>query len=412
MPVDFNRVPPRVTVPPAPQPSKPVWGGLLLVVMCAGAVLAIFLWPAGWPTNTSWFWFCVIGYPLLTWGFMLVSWLGYGYVCRNGAIATNRVSDEAEQARHAVASRPLTILGHAWCFSSNDAENALQGVSDGSVRAEPRPSRAVPNRDVNARWIEIPDQPVPAGNALEEHLRHDAVCKWLLHRLVSGIAEQLRALPARTSIQVELYVHSKLKLAVVQQHLQEALIGKTQRLRVRFVSGDEAVPLFRADAWMDSRNPEVAHLLVAIELRNAVSEELTDSVAEAGVALLVGHPRLAQGVVRSSLRLHRPAKGSQEAIATTLGLAARWGHTAIERVRAVWVHGVSSEHAGEIRHSAQLAEQTRWMALENSVGDCSGAGAWLAVALAAASAELTGEPQLVLNQEGDELVALVCEKQT
>jgi Uncharacterized protein conserved in bacteria (DUF2345) len=75
MPIDFARVPPRVAVPEPPRPSKLLWAVQLGVVMCLGAALAIFLWPAGRPTNTLWFWFCVIGYPMFAWAFLLCCYL-------------------------------------------------------------------------------------------------------------------------------------------------------------------------------------------------------------------------------------------------------------------------------------------------------------------------------------------------
>jgi hypothetical protein len=62
MPIDFNRVPLRVEVPPPPQPSMIVWIVLLVLALGAGARLTITLWPAGRPTNTLWFWFCIVGY--------------------------------------------------------------------------------------------------------------------------------------------------------------------------------------------------------------------------------------------------------------------------------------------------------------------------------------------------------------
>ena len=150
MPVDFQRVPPGLSVPPVPQPSKPVWAAVLLMVMSAGAALTVMLWPAERPSSTPWFWICLLGYPLLIWTFMLSSWLGYGYVRRNGAIATNRVSEQTEQLCHVVAGRPLAILGHAWCFSSKDTENALKSLLDGSVQVKPHPSGAIADSDVIA----------------------------------------------------------------------------------------------------------------------------------------------------------------------------------------------------------------------------------------------------------------------
>ncbi|OMG75427.1 hypothetical protein [Burkholderia ubonensis] len=412
MPVDFNRVPPRVEVPPPPQVSMIVWTVLLVLVTGAGAGLTIMLWPTGRPTNTLWFWLCVAGYPLMAWTLLLCSWLGYGYARRNQAIATNRVSDDAEQACHAMAGRPLAILGHAWCFAAHDSENSLEGILTGTELAKLRPSGAVADSEVKARWLDIPGMRFYPGNELAEHARHHAVCTWLLERLIDRLLPQLNTLPPRTKLQVELHHRSRLKSEAVETRLQEMLAERVPVLKVDVVPGEYTIPLFRTDAWHDNRDVNTAHLLVAVELRDAISAVLSDGVAEAGVALLVGRPRHTTAAMPIGLRLHRPAKGTLDAAARTIELAARWGQSSRDRLRTVWAHGLTSDSGSAVRQAASFPEETRWIALETSVGDCSGAGPWLAVALAAESARTTGDPQIVLCGEGKELIALMCRKQT
>ncbi|RQR66284.1 hypothetical protein DIE18_00595 [Burkholderia sp. Bp9125] len=412
MPVDFNRVPPRVAVPPPPQVSMIVWTVLLVLAMGAGAGLTIMLWPTGRPTHTPWFWLCAAGYPFMACTFLLCSWLGYGYARRNQAIATNRVSDEAEQACHAMASRPLAILGHAWCFAANDSENSLDGILTGTELAKLRPSGAVADSEVNARWLDIPEMRFHPGNELAEHARHHAVCTWLLERLIYRLLPQLNTLPPRTKLQVELHHRSRLKSEAVETRLREVLAQRVPVLKVNVVPGEHTIPLFRTDAWLDNRDVNTAYLLVAVELRDAISTVLSDGVAEAGVALLVGSPRLTSPAMPVGLRLHRPAKGTLDAVARTIEFAARWGQSSRDRLRTVWAHGLASDGASAIRQAASFPDETRWIALETSVGDCSGTGSWLAVALAAESARTTGDPQIVLCGEGKELIALMCRKQT
>ncbi|MEX3917146.1 hypothetical protein AB4Y43_13045 [Paraburkholderia sp. BR10872] len=412
MPVDFKRVPPRVEVPPAPRASIIAWTVLLVLILGVGAGLAIMLWPTGRPTNTLWFWFCVAGYPFLAWAFLLFAWLGYGYVRRNQAIATNRVSDKAEQACHAVAGRPLAILGHAWCFAANDSENSLEGILTGAELAKLRPSGAVPASEVNARWLDIPDMHFHPGNELAEHARHHAVCTWLLARLIDRLLPQVRGLPPGTKLKIELHHQSRLKSEAVETRIRGLLAEQVPALKVDMGSGEQGHSLFRTDAWLDNRDDNIAYLLVAIELRDAISALLSDGVAEAGVALLAGHPRLVSPVMPVGLRFHRPAKGTFDTAARTLKLAARWGQSSCDGLRTVWAHGLTSDSASAVRQSTSFPEETRWFPLETSVGDCSGAGPWLAVALAAESARTTGDPQLVVCGEGKELIALTCRKQT
>jgi hypothetical protein len=64
-----------------------------------------------------------------------------------------------------------------------------------------------------------------------------------------------------------------------------------------------------------------------------------------------------------------------------------------------------------VRSSPRFSEQTRWVDLGATVGTCDGAGGWLATALAAEHASVTDDPQLILTQEGSDMIALVCKKQ-
>lgn len=410
MPVDFNRVPLRVTVPPAPRATMVVWAVVLVLMMSGGGGLIIALWPAD--RSTSELWFCASVYPLLAWAFLLFAWLGHGYTRRNQAIATNLVSDEAEQACNVTASRPLAILGHAWCFSADDSENSLEELLRQTERAKPRPSGAVADREVDARWLDIPDMYFRPGNKLAEYARHQAVCRWLLERLINPLTLQLQALPRQTKLQVELAHRSRLKSGVVEARIRELLAERIPALTVDVVSSEHRISLFRTDAWHDNQDVNTAYLIVAIELRDAISAVLSDGVAETGVALLVGRPRLVSPALPNWLALHRPAKGKFDAAATTLEAAIRWGQSSRGRFRTVWAHGVARDSMSMVPQAVLFADETRWISLETLVGDCSDSGSWLAVALGAENARMTGEPQLVLCGEGEELMALTCKKRT
>ncbi|PLZ04031.1 hypothetical protein CY652_03425 [Burkholderia sp. WAC0059] len=413
MPIDFARVPPRVAVPEPPRPSKLLWAVLLGVVMCLGAALAIFLWPAGRPTNTVWFWFCVIGYPMLAWTFLLCCYLGYSYARRSGAIANNRVSDDEELKCHKLASAPLAVLGHAWCFSCDDQENGIEGLVNGSLTMGTRSSRAVPGLDVNARWLEIPQKPFYAGNELTEHARHRVVSDWLLNSLVDRMGTELATLPGRTALQVDLCIRSEMDLADVRARLLDLISARVPSLRVAVNVSGEHLSLFQADAWHDGLKSGEARFLIAIQLRRAVSERLQDGVAETGVALLLGHPDIVRNMPekRTLLSLHRPATGASDAVSRPLELATRWGQADSIRIKTVWGHALSEELVRSVKSVSRFDEKTQWIDVGAMAGTCDGAGAWLATALAAEHASLTGDPQLVLAEDSTDMIALVCRKQ-
>jgi hypothetical protein len=410
MPIDFERIPPRLPVPPPARPSIILWTFLLALTVALGAGLTVMLWPKGAPSNTLWFWCCAAIYPIFVWSALLCCSLGIGYAKRSEAIAVNRVSDSIEQERHELARKPLVVLGHAWCFSFNDEENDAEGVFNGSLQLRSRPSVGQLGTDVRARWLEIPGEPFYSGNVLYEHERHKALCDLLLNRLVESIGSALTALPLHTVLHVDLCVKSLVRLHRVQARLQDLILAKAPSLQIKVTASEDHVSLFRADDWHDQLRPGEVRLLLSLQLRRAISELLEDGNAEGGVALLVARP----GAVCSdtSLRLHRPAMGRVDAEGEPFARALRWGGVEASQIRTIWSHALADELAHPVRASPQFSQDLQWTDVSATVGQCDGAGAWLALALALEHARLTGGPQLVLSQQGDELIALVCRTST
>jgi len=408
MPVDFNRVPPRVTVPAAPKPSILAWGLLLAVILAASSALSILLWPKGTPVNTLRFVACAAGYPVLGWAFLLVLRLLYGHVRRSQALATNRVSDEAEAACHRLASVPLAILGQAWCFSSNAEDNAVEGVQGNTLKLVTRNSAHAPDKAVRARWIELPASPFFPGNALAESARHRTVLGWILNELIGKLEPQLKALRTSTRLKVQMHGQTRLKIDAVEALLREQLTKTVPFLRLEISTSEAVPPLFATDAWVDNRQRGGVCLFIAVQLRNAISELISDGLAEAGAALLVGPVRFAEGAVQSTVRLHRPAQGSFDNASVGLDLAVRWGRTTFARASPAWSHGVADEQMEALRPQREATDRLRVCALEHSVGNCSGAGSWLALAFAAECAHRSEKEQLVIAGEGDGFTTLVC----
>ncbi|WP_432258828.1 hypothetical protein [Cupriavidus sp. TMH.W2] len=411
MPIDFARVPPQVPVPALPRPSKLIWSALLVGVLCLGAALTILLWPAGRPTNTVRFWFYVAGYPVMTWALMLSGYLGFSSIRISQALAINRASEIMEEACHAMAGKPRVMLAHAWCFSCDDQENSAQGIVDGTLRIAPRPSGADPGVDVNARWLQIPDRPFYPGNELTEHSRHRVVCDWLLQRLVEQIGKELAQLPADTFLHVDLCIRSSVELSELHARLEALIRAKAPAIRLKIDASPDHLSLFSIDTWHDRLQPGDAQLLVSIQLCNAISERLPDGAAEAGVAILLGSAGRTRSPATNTpkLHIHRPAIGGPDAAVQTVGLGVRWGQASASQVKTIWSHVPSEDFARPIK--AAFSDGAKWVQVDKTIGDCAGTGGWLATALAAEHALLTGEPQLVLSQQGSDMVALICRTQ-
>jgi hypothetical protein len=408
MPVNFHRVPPRVFVPAPPRPSVLFWSALLIVVLGAAIALTIVLWPPDKPTNVPLFWLCCLVYPCALWSFFFALSLGYGHMRRDTARADNLARDKIEAQCHEEASRPLSVLGHAWRFAGDRDANDLEGVVSGTTRLSVRPSGADPDSDVHARWLEIPGKPFYPGNVLGEHQRHRVVSEWLLAELMGEIAPGLEALPAGCALQVHLSLQSLLDPQDVGADLKKLLLTKAPALRVTATSSADDLPLSEVDKWHDDMRTNDAQLLIAIHLRRAISRRLVDGEAEAGVALLLGPPGVAcPSVPPPALNLHRPATS---AAAKALNLATHWAKAEAAQIGAIWCHLPSEELVQEVK-SLPDYQQAQWIDIGESVGNCAGAGAWLATVLAIAHTFRTSSPQLVLSQHGHNMIALVCKKQ-
>jgi hypothetical protein len=411
MPVDFSRIPPRVDVPDLARPSIVGWALLLCLLVVGCTAMAVFVWP-GAKSDSVLFWFCAIVFPIFAWSFLLSCRFAYLFGRINSALATNRTCDAIEIECHESSSGPLAVLGYVWKFSSDEEENALGGLVDGKTKLRPVSSLAKPNTDVIARWLDVPGLEFYAGNALTEHARQTSVCEWLLSQLVNEIAPQLQRLPARASVIVDLCIDSVLEHATVGEKLLSLLKHTLRPSRIVVNPPKRELSLFHADSWFDDGHPDRVNLLVAIQLRNAVSATLANGVAETGSMLLVSSPSIARHIgEKSVLSLHRPAKGTTEELVETLKLAVRWGKTSLVDVGATWRTGLSKQAVRSIRSSCQFGRNTGTVNLDASVGNAGIGRAWLAATLGAANAAATNEPQLVIAQEGNDLLALVYEKQ-
>ncbi|WP_158940300.1 hypothetical protein [Burkholderia sp. S171] len=413
MPIDFARVPPKVAVPELPRLSLTVWAFLFVLVTSGGAGFAIYTLPPGTSSDTAWFWICVAVFPVLAWTFLLFARLTFLHVQRATAIATNRVSDRELDKCHARASEPLALIGHAWIFSGVDEENEASGITDGAVQLKPRASLASSNSDVTARWIDIPGRSFNAGNAFSERRRHIEIIEWLLECLITRLAPQLRRLPSSTSLRVTLSLSAHVDEKLVGQRLAIMLANLHLGIDVTVDATNEKVSLFEVDSWLDDINDRTVHLLVALQLRNAISNLLEKRMAEAAVALLVGHSSLAAVYADgSSVRVHRPERGPRETPDEILASAARWGRSAMSEIDTAWTCDVSPNSYLSIRSSKHFDPRTGLCDLNATIGDCGYANQWLTLALAARQSTDSGFPQSIIVQEGEELIALTCKKHT
>jgi hypothetical protein len=83
-----------------------------------------------------------------------------------------------------------------------------------------------------------------------------------------------------------------------------------------------------------------------------------------------------------TMHVHRPSKGAQDEIDSTLALATRWGESRAPEFKAAWERSVSPPFRTAIQSSSEVDTNTSLISLDTRVGDCGIAGSWLALDLA------------------------------
>ncbi|XQU73490.1 hypothetical protein EPAKOI_001211 [Cupriavidus sp. H18C2] len=406
MPVNFERIPPRVAVPPPPRASVALWAGLFFIITCSGAGLATVLWADSGRDSTLWFWYCAVIFPMLIWGLVLCIYRGLIHARRAEAMAINRVSEKLEQAQHQQASLPLHVMGYAWCLPLAGDVSA-ERVLSGNIKMSARTSAAYPDIEVRAHWLDVPGRRFYSGNVLLEHERHQALCRWLVPQLVGRVRSGLAELPARTTLNVDVYVHPLVDPTEVAAQVEDLILAEAPHLQVGVRTSAQNASLFLVDAWHDQSKPQHARLLVSLQMQRAISHVLPDGAVEAAVAILVAHPdNLTKRA--APLHLHRPSKGGVDHHQEVLDLALRWSGVTAAQVQTIWGDNVPTEIIRPIPPVAEATPRTDWVDVKTTVGDCGMAGSWLAVALALDHARQSGNPQLVVSRSATELIAIGC----
>lgn len=382
-----------------------------IAIVGGGTALSLYMWPASRSTDSPLFWIRTVGYPLLAWVFLWSAKLASAHTRRSVALAKNEVGERYELACHAQASRPLAMLGYAWRFSADNAENSVDAIVSGEVRMVARTSAAFPKSETKSRWIAIPEKPFYPGNELSEHSKHEVIIAWLIDELLEPLRGDLGRLPAGTCVRVCSIFASSLAPEEVCTDIEKRLLGWFPHLSIVMSKKTDALPLFNVDTWADDLSPNETQLLIAIQLRRAISEELPEGSAEAGVALLVGPPCHDKSQA-TDLHLHRPARGDTTSAGEVTALATRWGRSNGTEVGVVWTDALTNEAMTQLRSARVASDGATWIDLRRTIGDCGLAAPWLGVALAAEQAAQTGSPQLVIAQEGDQITALVCRRQS
>lgn len=393
MPIDFGALPPRAAISDARKAIIP-WLIALIFVLSAGAAISIMSWPAGRPTQTLWFWIRTFGLPLLVWLFSYSSWRFMHANRLRNALVDNAAIDGKERQLHADASVPLMVIGESW---------RTPGIADQGGRKD---VIKVGESDKMAELC-IPGTPFFLGNSADEVHRHAALLEWLLVELLRPLVHELKDSRTAVWLCLDSMLSDELAKAAIARAWAALGLGRPEKVQLR-----EAMTLYAIDGWLDGRTFYCRHLAIAVQLRSAISGELRAGQAEAGAAVLLGG---VQAGARDSTALvcaHRPARCRIESLDKGIANALRWGHSADGSIETTWNSGLDEPLAKAFRSLGTPVSGVPAIELAQTVGDAGVATPWLALALAAAKTRASGGAQLILNQQGGDLVAMICRKKT
>lgn len=392
MPVNFEALPARRVIPNTRRPTL-----LLLItliaIMAAGATISIATWPAERPTQTPWFWVRSFGLPFLAWLLIYSGWRFLGANHLQNTLADNAAIDRQEEQLHTDASVPFAVIEQSWRFSGVVGQSSVEEAT-----------RSRESEEITG--LVIPDRPFFRGNRADEVERHTALLEWLLVELVGPLALDLKA-SRRTKIWLGLD-------STLSSESAEAAIARAWTALglegVEEVQLLESLPLYTIDGWLDTSTGHMRHLVLAIQLRGAISGEMQPGQAEAGVAVLLGDVLVGLRNATALAYAHRPTRSDMESIPSGVANALRWGRCSDGSVDVVWNAGLAEPLLKAFKSLGGAVNDAPAVEVTQTIGNAGVATPWLALALAAANAKEGAGTHLILDQQEGDLVAMVCRR--
>jgi hypothetical protein len=363
MPVDFDALPARATVPPE---RKAVVPGLiaLVILVAVGAAISIATWPAGQSTQAPWFWARTFGLPSLMWLLLCSAWrFVHAHRVRN-ALADNEAIDRKERRLHADASVPFAVVGQSWCFSSVAERNRLE---DAMKAHEPAGGPSM------VSGLVVPGRAFFRGNEADEARRQATVLEWLLVELVRPFAHDLKG---SRGTAVRLCLDSDLTADAAEASVSRAwaTLGLRQAEKVQLT---EEMSLYAVDAWLDKVMLHQRHLAIAVQLRGVISGRLQMGQAEAGAAVLLASTSAESPDPAAIICAHRPSKSVAESLEGGVANALRWGHCAEGTIETRWNAGLAEPLATAFKSLEGPVNDAPAIELARTIGDVGVATPWL-----------------------------------
>jgi hypothetical protein len=397
MPVDHQQLPGEEPESAA-APSKLVWVSVFVVLLAVGGAATVLLWPKHMPTNDWRFWTALVVLPSALASFIVSRSFSAYEAAKLDVQARNEVASAYNQRVFDAASRPFSILAATYRFSCDRKENSLGGVRDKSMKLVSQAAIARDAPPVHARWLMVPSFELAAGPLTADKKRHIEAAKWLFAELLDELAQAIKALPQRTSLDVHFAMSSLLST----EERDGLWNDKWEKLNLRpadIAINDSNVDLMTLDGWLD-RTIETAEnkaqLILAIQLTALQSASPSPGSAEAAVALLL-LPKVEATRHRlvSEADLHRPVRGRFEQANEALRPALKWAGSEAPDIKGIWQAGFDATQWGHVvSEGCLLGLSNDAIKIDQSIGFAGVAAPWLAVAVAAKSLSDTAPRQI------------------
>ena len=405
MAVDFSKLPPEKPVP-NDEPSRLVWTVVFFVIVLAGVFAVLLLWPEGEPTQTPWFWTCVTVYPIGVATFVVSRRYSVYEGRRLDAIAWNDARNKYVEGVFDQASRPLAVLVATNRFSSDEKENELRNLLDGSLTLEPRMAAKPDAPPVNARWFEMLHKNENDNRSMTDEERRRHVLSWAFGTLLADVEETVRRLPEELKLSVQLALPGLSEddeaLSLWDDHWEKSGL-RPVRATVSYVSPG----LMRLDAWLDRVNKKLdqeARLFVFVRLNPVLQAVPPEGSAEAAVAILVVPDSVQRKFNLPSAALVCRPNGIEDCSPEiALARALQWGHAEPSDIKRIWQSGLDGNAANAATKAVVKAGiGVKASNVDYMVGHAGDVAPWLALACASNAVAQADSVQLIATGSGSE----------
>ncbi|EOA2106991.1 TPA: hypothetical protein ACIX11_002130 [Escherichia coli] len=304
MPVDLKQIPKAEPLPVPPDRTR--WFLVIALVVIAGAVLVLSLWPKDLTTHSAWFWFCTLLVPFFA------GLAGYIVRLRHYENERDRVMwwNFLHQTQHdeqvSLGRQALGVLGMS--YSTPVASNKLAAaLLQGANALQSHYSQALQSVVTSALLspaLKIPDE--------EEHRSRLEV---LLGRVIRQLHAELTQFTGK--LVVRLHHDGLLKNEQIIAVWQSVFSQSYAASEVNVTTESDGV--MWVDEWLD-RQDDTLLLSVEINLFLLVRDREAESVS----ALLLASPAyLERRHIKPQMWIHRPVsvRDADSAVADT----ANWG---------------------------------------------------------------------------------------